>query len=39
VRPPTAKVKKDSALTKVLENQLEQNNVKYNNLQAENKLL
>ena len=39
VRPPTAKVKKDGMLAKTLENQLEQNNVKYNNLQAENKML
>mmetsp|Transcript_23943 Transcript_23943/g.36667 ORF Transcript_23943/g.36667 Transcript_23943/m.36667 type:complete len:130 (-) Transcript_23943:1074-1463(-) len=39
VRPATAKVKKDVAMVKTMENQLEQNNVKYNNLQAENKNL
>ena len=39
VRPATAKVKKDTALVKVMENQLDKNLKNYNNLQAENKML
>jgi hypothetical protein len=39
VRPPTAKVIKDTHLIKTLENQLDKHLVKYNNLQSENKTL
>jgi len=39
VRPATAKVKKDTALVNVMENQLDKNLKNYNNLQAENKML
>lgn len=37
VRPPTAKVIKDTHLIKTMENQLDKQLVKYNNLQSENK--
>ena len=39
VRPSTAKVKKDGAKVKVLENQLDKHLVQYNRIQAENKTL
>jgi chromosome segregation ATPase len=39
VRPATAKVNKDKATIKTLENQLDKNLVKYNQLQSENKSL
>mmetsp|Transcript_16167 Transcript_16167/g.27354 ORF Transcript_16167/g.27354 Transcript_16167/m.27354 type:complete len:205 (+) Transcript_16167:19-633(+) len=39
VRPPTAKVKKDTHAIKTLENQLDKHLVKYNQLQADNKNL
>jgi chromosome segregation ATPase len=39
VRPATAKVKKDTAKSKVLENQLDKHLKHFNNLQAENRTL
>lgn len=39
IRPPTAKMKKDSQQIKLFENQLEKALVKYNDLQAQNKNL
>ena len=39
VRPPTAKVKKDTHLIKTLENKLDKNLTKYNELQSQNKTL
>jgi DNA repair exonuclease SbcCD ATPase subunit len=39
VRPATAKVKKDTQLIKVLENQLDKNLKSYNDLQSGNKSL
>jgi hypothetical protein len=39
VRPATAKVKKDTARAKVLENQLDKHLKHFNNLQAENRTL
>lgn len=39
IRPPTAKMQKDTHRIKLLENQLEKALVKYNDLQAQNKNL
>lgn len=39
IRPATAKVKKDTQLIKVLENQLDKNLKSYNDLQSGNKSL